>query len=153
MRGLTQQICNHLQREVTRRLPLFYIQTRVVEASPTRPCTHVSFTQPFLRNRPTPATKNKVWSVPVRLDAAQHLFVLSGLVRMSLQVSGARWVLRPQCVHIQVSCTSDPARMSTDRPAAESSLRRALIGSPMRVAIISDARLQHELQLQLWIEL
>ena len=125
-----------LQLQVTRRLPLFYTQTCVVEASPTQPSTHVSFTQPFLRNRPTPATKNKVWSVPVHLDAAQNLFVLSGFVPMSLQVPGARLVLRPQYVHLQVSCTSSPARMSTDRPAAESSLSRALIGSPMRVRII-----------------
>ena len=45
----------------------------------------------------------------------------------------ARLVLRPQCVHLQVSCTSDPARMSTDRPAAGSSLCRALISSPIHV--------------------
>ena len=123
-----------LQPESNKTSPVnFHIQTRVVLASPTRPFTHVSITQPFLRNRPTPATKNKTWSAPVHRDAAQNLFVLSGLVPMSLQVSGARWVLRPQCVHLQVSCTSDPARMSTDQPAAESILSRALIGCPIHV--------------------
>ena len=52
---------------------------------------------------------------------------------MSLQVSGARFVLHPQCVHLQVSCASDPARMSTDRHAAGSILSRALIGSSIHV--------------------
>ena len=47
--------------------------------------------------------------------------------------NGARLVLRPRCVHRQVSCTPDPARMSTDRPAAESILSRPLIGSPIHV--------------------
>ena len=77
--------------------------------------------------------KTRFGQPPVHRDAAQNLFVLSGLVPMSLQVSGARLVLRPECVHLQVSCTFDPARKSTDRPAAESILSRALIGSPMRV--------------------
>ena len=141
MRGLTQQSCSHLQPEVTRRLPLFHIQTHVVEASPTQPCTHVSFAQPFLRHGPTPATRKKVWSVPVQRDAAQNLLPSMASSRcrsrshqtFRRQVPGARLVLRPQCVHFQVSCTSNPARMSTDRPAAESSLCRALIGSPIHV--------------------
>ena len=45
----------------------------------------------------------------------------------------ARLVLRPRCVHRQVSRTPNPARMSTGRPAAESILSRPLIGSPIHV--------------------
>ena len=131
----------HLQPVVTRGLPLFHIQTHVVEASPTQPCTYVSFAQPFLRNGPTPATRNKVWSVPVQRDTAQNLLhsVASSRCRsrsyhtFRRQVPGACLVLRPQCVHLQVSCTCDPARMSTYRPAAASWLCRALIGSPIHV--------------------
>ena len=114
---------------MTRRLPLFHIQTPVVEASLTQPFTHVSFTKPFLRNRLTPAPENKVWFSPSPSGCRSKSVVLTGFVWMTLQVSGARFVLRPQCVHRQVSCTSDSARPSTDRPAAETILSRALIGS------------------------
>ena len=109
----------HLQPVVTRRLPLLHIQIHVVEASPTQPCTHVSFAQPFLRNGPTPATKNKVWSVPVQRDAAQNLLH---------SVASSRCRSRSHHTHF-----STPRAWSAFRPAAASRFCRALIGSPIHV--------------------
>ena len=124
MRGPVQQIRNFLQREVPRRLPSLHIEPLAIEASSNHSSTHVSFTPPFLRLRHNSCCKktNFHQSHSITMPLKKKTGALSGFAPMSLtlfQPSHFPTTSRPVSV-----CRIRPAsaRMSTDRPAAESVL-------------------------------
>ena len=131
MRGLAQQICN---QKVTRRLPsiLHSNSCRLGVSHPdlshmSQSLSHFSATVQLLQQKTSFGQPQSI-AMPLKICLCS---VASS--RCRYKCLERVWFLRPECVHLQVSCTFDPARKSTDRPAAESILSRALIGSPMRV--------------------